>query len=277
MKHLSNYHIHSKFCDGEGELEEYVKTAIEKNLKFLGFSSHASLPFPCDWTMKKENLIAYKNEVRRLKEKYKDKIEIFVGLEIDYIPEIISPNSFTGLDYTIGSVHFLGKLKNGERWTVDLSVSLLETGIRGNFDGDIKLAVGTYFKFLNDMVQNSPPNIIGHFDLLKKFNKNNRFFSEDDKWYKELVINSLNIIAKSKCILEVNTGGITRDIIKSVYPSEWILKECLKLNIPITISSDAHKPKHIDGYFEETFEILKKIGYKKYMRLTNAGWEETDL
>ncbi len=278
---LSNYHTHSKYCDGHGELEEYIYSSLEKGIRYLGFSSHAPLPFKNNWTISKKDFFKYRELILMLKEKYKEILDIFLGLEVDYIPGIISPVSpeikAMDLDYTIGSVHFLVQLDNEEHWTVDGPLYEFERGIEVTFNGDITEAVKQYYERLNTMVKAYPPDIIGHFDIIKKNNKNNRFFSESEHWYKKLVYESLDAVAKSHCILEVNTGGIVRNKSSSLYPSEWILKRCLKLDIPITISSDAHNPEQIDGYFRETFALLKSIGFSKYFQLKKTGWIEADL
>ena len=81
----SNYHSHSTFCDGRSSMEDFVKYAIAKGLKKYGFSSHAPLPFSTFWNMNLDDLPEYQMEFYRLKEKYASKIELYIGLELDYI------------------------------------------------------------------------------------------------------------------------------------------------------------------------------------------------
>src|SRR5687768_9967132 len=101
----SNFHTHSSFCDGKGELSEYVQEAKKLKMLSLGFSSHAPVPFPTKWCMKSERLPEYLESVRKLKVLNHD-LDIYAGLEVDFIPGVTSPNVFKNkLDYTIGSVH----------------------------------------------------------------------------------------------------------------------------------------------------------------------------
>jgi len=51
MTIISNYHTHTKYCDGKGEIEQYVLAAINAGIKYLGFSSHSPLPLPSRWSM----------------------------------------------------------------------------------------------------------------------------------------------------------------------------------------------------------------------------------
>jgi histidinol-phosphatase (PHP family) len=107
----TNYHTHSKFCDGTGELEDYIISAINRGFDVLGFSGHAPLPFENDWTIPKSELWNYLKELTELKIKYKNRIIIKTGLEIDYIDNLSGPNNQyfkdLHLDYIIGSVHLL--------------------------------------------------------------------------------------------------------------------------------------------------------------------------
>lgn len=252
---VSNYHTHSEFCDGIGRLEDYIVSALHQGMTSLGFSSHAPLPFETKWAMRNEAFPTYAAQVSQLKRHYADRLDVFLGLEIDYIPGLFSPTApevrRMGLDYTIGSVHFLGQLPDHSRWTVDCPFKEFEAGLLFSFGGNIRQAVERYYTYMKTMVMSSPPDIIAHIDLIKRNNHGNQFFSEEDRWYHTLVTTTLDVIAHSGCILEVNTGAALDNTPRMLYPSEWILHECLVRNIPVTESSDAHTPDEIAGYFEE--------------------------
>jgi histidinol-phosphatase (PHP family) len=278
---LANYHCHSRFDDGHEELEAYVKAALQKNLRTLGFAGHAPVPFPCTWTIPPALLPEYLDTARRLQESYREKIELLVGLEIDYIPEIITPGSAQiqalNLDFTVGSVHFVGRLADGEPWTIDGPPEELERGVRESFGGDIRRAVGEYYRRMIDMVSTAPPDIIGHFDVIKKNNRDSKYFSEDAAWYRTTVLRTLDAVAASPCIMEINTGGIIRGTSGALYPSEWILAECLKRRIPVMINSDAHRPEQLDGYYRESAAVLKRIGYRELTQIGGEGRRRVSL
>jgi histidinol-phosphatase (PHP family) len=272
---LANYHCHSRFDDGHGELEEYVRAALSKGLGLLGFSAHAPVPFPCDWTMPAALLPEYIETVKRLQRAFQGRVEILLGLEVDYIPGVISPSSESiralGLDFVIGSVHFLGRLKSGRLWSVDGPVEELRKGLEETFSGNVRAAVEEYYRRLREMVLEGRPDIIGHLDVIKKNNRDGRFFSEDSSWYRELVRETLDSLASSPCILEVNTGGIVRNTSGALYPSPWILRECLKRGIAVTVSSDAHRPEQLDGHFSEAFALLRQIGFRETVQPGRDG------
>ena len=116
------------------------------------------------------------------------------------------------------------------------------------------------------MIITQKPTIVGHFDKVKMNNKG-RFFSETEEWYENLVKETLTCIKKAGSIVEVNTRGIYKKRSDSLYPGIFALKEIHKMNIPVTISSDAHKPEELTSYFPETINILKDIGFNEVVHI----------
>lgn len=278
---FSNFHTHSYFCDGLGDPEEYVKRAIQCNFTCLGFSSHAPLPFANSWTMNDADVNEYLNTIISLRKKYRDKIEIYLGMEIDYIFNLISPTDekFTklNLDYTIGSVHMLKNKTTGEYLAIDGDEDEYINLLTSVFDNDIRAFVHEYYNEIRIMVKEKTPSIVGHLDLIKKHNKNNKYFNENDQWYKNEIMETLNIIADNNTILEMNTGGKVRGYTDDFYPSNWILPECIKLNIPLILNSDAHNPQYVNAYFEEATAILKAAEYNYQHILLNNVWQTVPL
>lgn len=273
----TNYHTHCFLCDGGGKPGEYIIEAIRQDFDVIGFSSHAPLPFDTTWTMKKENMHTYLNMIDSLKKQYSDSIKIKTGLEIDYIPDVTGPGApffnTLGLDYSIGSVHFIGRNNGGMWWTADSSAAELRMGIEDSFSGSVKDAVEYYYFLIKEMVSRGGFDIIGHLDLIKKNNAGNIFFDEAENWYKDCVIDTLKAISTSGLILEINTGGMSRKYIDCTYPSPWILEECCKMKIPMTLNSDAHSPQTIAACFSESAKILKYTGINELYVLCGSKWE----
>lgn len=275
------YHTHSFYCDGSMWPEDYVKKAIELEFKSIGFSGHAPINLETDWLMKAEDLPKYIEDIKCLKDKYKNDIEVYLGLEIDYIKDVSTPKDEffreLNLDYHIGSIHFLQCRGKGEYLTVDGSVGEFDELLDKGFNNDIKALVNTYYQNIREMVSECKPDIIGHLDLVKKLNGNNRYFNENEPWYTEEVLKTLNEIECTNCILEVNTGGRARGYAEEFYPSDWILKEAFKRNIPVILNADAHNPDSIDAFYEEAVSALKDIGYKSQKVLYRGIWQDVEL
>ncbi len=270
---FSNFHTHSTYCDGKSTPEEIVDYAVQLNLKSLGFSSHAPIPFECPWCMKRETLNDYLMHINSLKNS-KQGIAIYTGLEVDYIPDTIGPLDFSKtLDYTIGSIHFVENFRNGKGWEIDGSHQHFHDGLAEIFKNNIKDAVDRYFELTREMALKSRPTIIGHLDKIKLQNTGYQYFNEADRWYRETIEDTLKAIQTAGCIIEVNTRGVYQKKTDSVYPSRWILESIKKKRIPITVSSDAHHSNDLISYFAETFQLLREIGFKEIHILTESQWK----
>lgn len=276
----TNYHSHSDFCDGLGKLEDYVKSAIERNFDVFGFSGHAPLPFVNDWTIPEAKLLGYIKEANRLKNRYINKIDIKIGLEIDYIENVTSPRNsvFTNLnlDFIIGSVHFLKNKFTNEYLEIDYTKSKIEQLIDQTFAGDSQLLVHEYYKTIRKMSEHGGMDIIGHLDVIKKTNLNSIYFNESENWYKKEVSKTLECISANKQIIEVNTGTVLKNP-SAIYPSPWIIKMANDHDIPIMLNSDAHRPDRIDNYYDTAKEIIIKAGYTELMFFRGDNWERDDI
>jgi len=272
----ANFHTHSNFDDGKALLENYITEALKQNVAILGFSSHNPLPFSVDWVIKKEDYKKYCKTVRELAGKYKDKIRILLGLEMDFLANLDSfyrkGIDLSVLDYMIGSIHFVNFFDKNKGWAIDEGQEIFEKGLQEIYKGDIKKVVKDYYKLMRNMLKLENPDILAHPDLIKMNNKEEKYFSEKESWYRQEVMDTLKAVAKSSSILEVNTGGIARGKTDSLYPSTWILEEAYQMRIPITLSSDAHKPEQITAKFKEAAVLLNSIGYKEIYILHKKTW-----
>lgn len=262
-----NFHTHSTFCDGKNTPEENVISAIKKGFKILGFSSHSTWPFPFGDSIKKDEFEKYIQEINSLKQKYADQIEIFCGFEADYIPPFCKPDfdaykKFSP-DFLIGSVHYLYNGENSPEKTmpVDWSAEKLFEGIKNIYAGDTKKMICRYFESERKMLSECNFSIIGHADLVRKFNQKNPFFNENESWYKNELKETAKSISRAGVICEINTGAISRGFLTLPYPSEYFFTLLHEQNVPIMLSSDSHAAETLDCAFEQAVALAKKIGY----------------
>lgn len=276
-----NLHTHTNYCDGRCNAEEMILSAIECHMNSIGISTHGPVFFTTDWNIKKSRVEEYIDEVLYLKGKYSDKIDVFLGMELDYIPGIgfddYTLKLMERLDYYIGSVHFLGMFKNSDMWTVDYNLDELKQGINESFKGNARHAVEAYYELISEMAEKFQPPVIGHLDLIKKNNKNNILFDENEEWYKSAVLKCLDVIKKTSSVVEINTGGIARGYTFEQYPSTFILKLMKEKNIPVIINSDAHAREGINCMFKEMYELVKDLGFESVSIITKNGWTKKQI
>ncbi len=273
----STFHAHSRFDDGQEELEAYINEALARGFKAFGFSAHAPVLFDSQWNMKSSDLDEYLSVSKALKDKYKASIEIYTGLETDFYPNCTDFRTTKGIDYTIGSVHFLKNETTGALMSVDGNRKAFEDTLNTSFGGDIKAFVRAYYEQIRQMLLRMPPSIVGHLDVIRKNNTDNTYFNEKDAWYRDEVMKTLEVVSLAEVIVEVNTGGIARGYVTDPYPSPWILEACHGMEIPIMINSDTHRPDTIDCYYEEAYGLLKSIGFRHQRILFGDEWCDINL
>lgn len=277
---LTNYHTHCHFCDGKGSPEEVLARAIELGFKAIGFSSHAPLPFSNDFTLPQGKLVEYIEAINALKQS--SEIEVYLGLEIDYLDGVIFPaDSYWDqfqLDYKIGSVHALAPPNDDfPMLSVDGPDEELDALINQVFQGDVRELIETYYQRIGQLCREGGFDILGHVDLIKKHNLRRPFFDQIANWYKELAVSTLDEVAKAGVIMEVNFGGMLRGATDDVYPPLWLLKQAYLRNIPVQINADAHAPMHLGVHDEYCRELLLNAGYTTQRVLLGGKWQDIPL
>ncbi len=244
-------HNHTTLCNhATGSVEEYVKRAIELGVDEYGFACHAPMNFDPKYRMKLEERAIYELWVNEVKEKYKDKIKILLGYEVDYLKGYMLDEILDAkVDYLIGSVHFLQN-KN-DMWGFDNPEFI---GVYENID--IEKIWEDYFNTIKEMAKTNYFDIVGHLDLIKVF----KFLPKKD--IRLIAKDALKEIKKSNMVLEINPAGLRKPI-GEPYPSKELLEEAFALDIPITFGSDAHSVEQVGFGYETVIDFVKKIGYKK--------------
>ena len=266
-------HTHTDFCDGKGDVESYCQSAWDKGLHSLGFSSHAPTGkktgiSDSSWNKMGDRLQEYAQTVNAAKRRWEGRLPVFLGLEVDFIPGLMSPMDRDyqnlGLDYIIGSVHYVIP-PHGAPFTVDSSLIKVEKGIKEGFGGDPLAMVEAYYDSLEMLIKSGGFDFLGHPDLVKKHNLENRFFDEDSQYYRKRCQTAAGLAGKYGIAIEVNTGGMNRRYLDSPYPSLQLLEMFCKNNVPALISADAHNREDLDGHYKEAAETLLAAGYTEML------------
>jgi len=264
----TNSHIHTNFSkDAKSSLQDVIAAAKKSGLKIITITDHFPLPegFKVqagDSYMAREQLNGYIRLVLAEKKRNKD-IDIRLGAEIDFRPgfEKLIPAQIKDIDfdYILGGIHTIAGWNTKVGWDFDYSKEIFEKGL---LKKDIKKAYKEYFNLVRQMIRSNLFDAVAHLDIIKKFNRDSKYFDENENDYREEVMKCLDLMEENKRVLEINTSGLFRPC-KALYPSEWVIKEAFKRKIEITIGSDCHKAEDIARGFDYAGKALKKIGYKK--------------
>lgn len=269
---LSSVHVHSKLCDGKNTLDEMAVTAWRAGLKTLGFSGHSHTPCDIEYCMTQSRTALYKAQVAKLKERYAGKLDILCGLEWD----LYSDDDPTAYDYFIGSAHYVRGPKTGRYYEIDFREADLAACIQDDFDGDGLAVVEAYFDNVRQVAEHKP-TILGHFDLIKKINKGNKFFDENSPRYAAAARTALEAAAANGCVLEVNTSSVYRGYREDFFPGEDILRAWKEMGGEVIITADAHEAKALTFGFDEAAAMLKKLGYDHVQVLGKDGFTPCEL
>ncbi len=253
---ITNYHTHTTFCDGKNTCEEMVLSAIDKNMAEIGFSVHSPLPFESGWAIKEDRVGEYIDTLKALREKYKDQIKIYIGIEQDYY----SVNPTNDFDYVIGSVHYI--YKNGEYLPLDLSAEATRENIVKHYDGDALAYCEDYYELVSDVYNKTKCQIIGHFDLITKFNERLPLIDTNSKRYLKSAQKAIKELLNSPALFEINTGAISRGYRTTPYPADYLLDIIAESGKPFVINSDSHNIESIDFGIRKASIELDMCGYK---------------
>lgn len=259
----ANYHTHCTYCDGKDPLSAFVAAAENLHFNQLGFSSHAPVPFENDFGIQEDQIPNYCQEIDNLQTQ--TNVCLLKALECDFIPGMSTPfqqfKDTYNLDYIIGGVHLVRPQNSEKLWFIDGSKrEIYDDGLFQLFNGNIKQAVTTFWEQTFEILETQHMDIIAHVDKIKMHNQH-RFFQEDESWYKILADKALQLIYKHNVVMEINTRGLYKKRCDAFYPSTEILLKARKLDIPVVISTDAHKAEELGWFAAEAEQELQRCGY----------------
>ena len=219
----ANFHTHTYLCNhASGEPEEYVKTAIKNNLKVLGFSDHVPYPFTNGYNsgfrMKVSETQLYVHMITELKNKYKDKIKIYIGYEAEYYPEFFDKmiENIKGCDYIILGQHCLYNEYDG---------------IISHAATDDKSVLIQYVKQVCEAVDTGKFTYIAHPDVIG--------YRGDTDFYREKMTELCMHMKEKNIPLEINLLGLGEN---RHYPNEEFWRIAAKCGNKAILGCDAHEP-----------------------------------
>ncbi|MCQ2509618.1 MAG: histidinol-phosphatase HisJ family protein [Lachnospiraceae bacterium] len=273
----ANFHTHTNLCDGADAPAEVAKRAYELGFEALGFSGHMDPDIHMD-------LPLYLRTIKGLQKEYEGRMEILCGIELDilYVEEVFgkdwdgasaplafdpSDASMAGLDYRIGSTHFM-KAPDGSLIPVDFEPEMLATGCDRYYDGDYYKMAAAYYELEAGVYDKTHCDFVGHFDLFTRFNDSNPFLDESDPRYTGSALTAMEHLVKQGVAFEINCGAVNRGRKKELYPNLFLLKALREFGGEILINSDAHQMVLLDGAFDQAVEAARAAGFDHVNVLT---------
>lgn len=268
---LSDLHVHTSRDHGHNSAAEMAAQAAQQGLQTLGLVGHATTDFPCHYAMTPENEAAFLSETAALRQQYAGRLDLYRGIELDYY----SAPTDAPYDYRIGSVHYVKY--DGRVISVDSDPKELIAAAQHLFGGDWTALCRLYYANVADLGRKFAPQIIGHFDLITKFNEADCLFSTDERRYRHAALEAVDALMAGEPLFEINTGAISRGCRVTPYPAPFILRHIRQRGGRILLSSDAHSTAHLLYGFDGAAQLARSCGFDSVWTLTAEGFRETGL
>lgn len=251
-----DFHTHTTFSDGKNSPVEMIEMAISLGMPSIGISDHSYTRHADGWCIESDaRTDEYISEIRRLKEVYKDRIEVLCGIEEDYY----ACDDLSKFDYSIGSVHHV--FKDGHCFDVDKSAAVTDNIIDNYYGGDAFAYAEDYYALVGDVLRKTNADIIGHFDLLAKFNERVCRFDCENARYKNAAIGAVDALLPYGRPFEVNTGAISRGYRTTPYPSMKLLEYINCKGGYVILSSDSHRADTLNFAFVDALRGVRAAGF----------------
>lgn len=274
----TNYHSHCSFCDGRAPMEEFVRVAVEMGYTSYGVSSHAPLPFETAWTLKPAAVPDYLAEVERLRRIYGERLELYAGLEIDYLNEEQHPATDyfqqLPLDYRIGSVHLI-YTPEGKIIDTDTRPENFRQLLDQHFRGDLQEMVNRYLEASFRMVEMGGFDFVGHaVKIACNAGWCDSAFPRS-LWFRQQVSEFFEAVARRQLMVEVNTKAYA--VRGCFFPDQFWFPLLKELKLPVVVNSDAHEPALIHAGREEALRALKKAGFHTVRQMKAGTWIDVKI
>lgn len=277
----SNAHTHSTWCDGKNTPAEMAGAAFSLGFSDLGFSSHAPTAArggnpldPCGVGMRDE--AGYRADIAGLKKEYEGRMGILCGVEKDFY-EAADASLY---DYVIGDLHYLQD-PSGGLWSVDMSPGALRELVDELYAGEAMRAAAEFYRISAKNVRVFTPDIVGHFDLIAKFNDGNAFFDEGGAAYRNAALESLDdiigVLRNYGGMIELNLSAFMRGQRSVPYPAPFLLRHMAQRGARVIVTSDSHRAETLNAGFDLALPLLREAGFVSMAVLQNGAFADVKI
>lgn len=253
-----NFHSHTQYCDGRASMADFADAAVRQNFLHYGFSPHSPVPIvsPCNMSMRAVD--EYLAETRRLQSLYADRIRFYASMEVDYLGAHWGPSQRyfrnLGLDYVIGSVHFIPS-QRGKLVDIDGHFDSFRRKMAEEFDNDIEYVTNKFFDQSELMLRCGGFEMIGHIDKVAHNAACFRPGIDSEPWFEQRVERLIAMAVADGVVIEINTKAWSEH--HRMFPDTKWFPLLNKLGAMTVVNSDAHYPDLIDASRSEAFRLLR--------------------
>lgn len=249
----TDYHVHTARCGhAGGATRDYVLQAISRGLDEIAFTDHVPLWFlPGEdpepgLAMTRAEFPGYVEEVLALREEFRGRIEVLLGIEADYaegheegLRELLAPYPW---DVVLGSVHFVAG-----GW-----IDAPGAAARHEREGSANLW-NEYYRLLSKAASSGIYDVMTHLDLPKKFGNHRPAECAEAEEAAVAAIRAAGVA------VEVSSAGLRKPVGEE-YPAPALLSRLVAAGVPLVFSSDGHAPAEVGWGLPQVVEAAKAAG-----------------
>lgn len=272
-----------EFCDhGHGTLRESIQAACEFGYHTFGVAEHAPRSetrflYPEEiaqgWDLAKihRDFNRYCDTLRELADEYGDKLNVLRGFEAEMVPqdryadEMPALREKHGFDYMVASVHWVGDI------IIDYNESEYHRAL--DVHGGAEALNVKYYEALAEMVEVLRPEVVGHFDVIRKFADPTDPY--DTPPIRQAAEHALRAVKSTGAILDINAGPYRKGR-NEPFPGEWIIGSVRDLGLDVCFGDDSHGPRDVGVGIEQARRFLLKHGFREVTCLARdaQGWSK---
>jgi histidinol-phosphatase (PHP family) len=274
---LADYHVHTPYCGhARGKIIEYVRAAAALGLSEIGFADHLGRYYLTptqrrrywDWGMDEPTVARYVAELLELREMFRREIRIRIGLEVDYVEgaeDLLEPIvARFPFDFLLCSVHCIPQF--GWKHLASYAKSC-----------ETSLIYKEYFRLARAALRSGLFHSLAHPDFIWRYVGWPRF---DAAMPLREIAETVAVAGETGRCIEINANGwlwSRANEAEGRDPFETLIEQCGKLEVPVSIGSDAHEPAMVGKLFPELVAMLKKKGITTFTCFSEGKMRKEDL
>jgi len=253
---LMDLHVHPTPWENGGQgFHAYVESATRNQVSILGFAEHgpACHPHPKYRGLEPPEIEAYVLEVQKLKDEFSGQIQIFCGLELDYMPakleyyqDLKQNHPF---DYFLASVHLV------DDWHVDDPESLPKSKHR---NADPPTLYWLFYQQVMAAADTGLFQALSHIDYIRRSLPHPP--GQPPEFAHDLFAEVANEISASGIAVEVNTRGMFIPSSAEFHPTAPLLQQLIRAGARFTLGSDAHEANRVGDALAQAHSLLRNLG-----------------
>ena len=234
-------------------------------------SCHGFAPFDPAYSVPGEE--EYLSAMADFRTAWAGRLRLYIGVEEDLFAPSVMPERY---DYRIGDVHYARDRSTGDLVPVDGSVEELVHVIRHLFHGNAMDMVRDYYDNMVAAAE-THPLILGHFDLITKYNERAHFFDEDSGEYQDVAAQALEACLSNGVVFEINTGAAAKGLRSVPYPAPFLLRRLKDLGGRIVLSADCHYAPRLTAGLDAAVCSARDAGFDEVLQFIDGRFVPSPL